>query len=624
MMLLKKIAFSAALVLSASLNAQELKLIAPEPVQPVKYQASILPGGAIKVELGRNTYCIDGMFSLIPDWAKLEKDKATGFTEFKVTADTVSARTATFEFNRKLVRHAECVEVVDTFKNLTNENLPLMYRNQLNPGKVKEYRVCGYKVYTKSAKYSDNVNCTTICMPETGGSIGMLALNDVFRIHFQAFAAKGIYGIADNNLVIVPGGVQEMRFAIFPSEKNDYYDQINAMRRLLGVNYVIEHAGTMIGSRGKSVKAYNPAYSHIGRDSSKEEIATYINNKSAKYLICQTASDIGELWQGSAWYNTRKPDLNKAYFAKLDQAAPGCIKLYYFHCFLDQKVKMDKNTFDKDATLLSNGKQADYRDPALPLFNPVEGGEWAKFQEKHLDVLLNDYKLDGIFWDEFPASSADYHYGEPWDKATGDIDPKTHKLQGLKSSVALITLPWRVRMVEMLATNHKFLIANGGGGYTETMMKLFIKNKFIAFMETGSVSNLLRGQLSTPIGLGDHITERTEKDCYTSMVKHLDYGSVYFWYYVGIMPISHETLTKYMFPITPVELHEGYIIGQERILTNKSGWFGFGGNENAELHFFNKDGCEVKRDAETRTENGKKYYKVVLGENEACAIVKKQ
>ena len=49
----------------------------------------------------------------------------------------------------------------------------------------------------------------------------------------------------------------------------------------------------------------------------------------------------------------------------------------------------------------------------------------------------------------------------------------------------------------------------------------------------------------------------------------------------------------------------------------------FGGKENAELHFFDANGKEVKRPAEKVVKNNKTYYKVVLAENESCAIVKK-
>lgn len=61
---------------------------------------------------------------------------------------------------------------------------------------------------------------------------------------------------------------------------------------------------------------------------------------------------------------------------------------------------------------------------------------------------------------------------------SGDIHPKTHVLTGLKTSVALVTLPWRLRMVKMLADHGLRLIANGGGGYTQTMTEQFVKNKF--------------------------------------------------------------------------------------------------------------------------------------------------
>jgi hypothetical protein len=243
-------------------------------------------------------------------------------------------------------------------------------------------------------------------------------------------------------------------------------------------------------------------------------------------------------------------------------------------------------------------------------------------QENRLKIFLDEYKLDGIFWDEFTESSSRYHYGKPWDGISGDIDFKTHKLKGLKSSVSLLSMPWRLKIVKMLIKRGKRLIVNGGGHNSETMMKFFNKNNVMAFVETGSITKLNSTHLSTPIGLGDHLTERSERDCYKNMVEYLNYGALYYWYFVGIRPITHKTLTSYMFPITPVELHEGYIIGKERILTNRSGWYSFGDNSDAEAHFFNKDGYEVKRELDSIIKDGKKYYKIVLGKLESCALVK--
>ena len=78
-----------------------------------------------------------------------------------------------------------------------------------------------------------------------------------------------------------------------------------------------------------------------------------------------------------------------------------------------------------------------------------------------------------------------------------------------------------------------------------------------------------------------------------------------------------------MFPTTPVELHNGYILAQERILTNKSGYYSFGGNEEAEAHFFDANGYEVKREAPKSVKDGKTFYKITLGEFESCALVRR-
>ena len=78
-----------------------------------------------------------------------------------------------------------------------------------------------------------------------------------------------------------------------------------------------------------------------------------------------------------------------------------------------------------------------------------------------------------------------------------------------------------------------------------------------------------------------------------------------------------------MFPITPVRLGEGYIIGKERIVTAKSGYFSFGDKSGGEAHFYNSNGVEVKRALPSLVKDGKTYYRIELGENESCALVRK-
>jgi hypothetical protein len=153
---------------------------------------------------------------------------------------------------------------------------------------------------------------------------------------------------------------------------------------------------------------------------------------------------------------------------------------------------------------------------------------------------------------------------------------------------------------------------------------------FPAFNETGSITNCVNSQLYSPIALGDHLTERSEEDAYHTMLKALDYGCVYYWYFDLTVIPKYHTLTQYMFPITPVELHEGYIIGKERIITNRSGVFGWNDNAKHEVHIFDNTGREVLLDklpkgtvAKTYQKDGKTWTELRIGEDWSAAIVRK-
>ena len=214
-------------------------------------------------------------------------------------------------------------------------------------------------------------------------------------------------------------------------------------------------------------------------------------------------------------------------------------------------------------------------------------------------------------------SAYQYHFGEPWDGCSADIDAKTMKIRRLKSSVTLLSQPWRVAQIKEIMAGGPF-IANGQP-HTRTMARL----KFPRFVETGAISNCALAQLHSPIALGDHLTERSEADAYRNMLAALDYGCVSHWYAdVQVVP-AYETITKFMYPITPVELHEGYILGKERILTNRSGLFGWGDRSAREVHVFDDTGREVPDfKAPVVERDGALFTELRLAEGWSAAIVR--
>jgi hypothetical protein len=290
--------------------------------------------------------------------------------------------------------------------------------------------------------------------------------------------------------------------------------------------------------------------------------------------------------------------------------------LYYFHCFISNKDD-DKASFGAAAHRRPDGTQADYSDPRYPLFVPRAGSSFAAMQDRLIDYRFDTLGVDGIYWDELDYSAHKYDYSEQWDGVSADIDPGTNRITRKIANVVLATQSWRLAAVQRILQRGP-LVGNGAPN-TRTLTRVH----FPRFVETGSISNLTGAQLYTPIGLGDSLTEHTATDAYRNMVEGLNYGAVYYWYFDQIRPAG-PTLTALMFPITPIQLGHGYIIGKERILTNTSGRFGWGDLSSFDAVVF--DDCGQRTDAiavPRREIAGKAYAEVRIAEGHCVALVRK-
>jgi hypothetical protein len=127
------------------------------------------------------------------------------------------------------------------------------------------------------------------------------------------------------------------------------------------------------------------------------------------------------------------------------------------------------------------------------------------------------------------------------------------------------------------------------------------------------------------VALGDHLTERQFSDAWRVMLRALDFGSLYCWYYTAkVFPREHEAMSKYMYPLTPVELHKGYIIGKERIVTKLSGRFGWGDNSDFEALVFDTNGkLTDKYPVKKIEENGQTFAEVRIPGSCAVVIIRK-
>ncbi len=583
----------------------ELRIKTPPPPPPPKKPA---PTGALSTIAPRREFRTD--------YTVQEGDGATLAVQVSGEGFIIESRfsspdgkwntgsSPSYSHSRRIEQKPECIIVYDTFKNLTRDNVPVMQRHTCDFGeRFRSAWLAGINPSSGNLTTSESENPSCYATTERAG-LGMLPLNDEFRVHVTNSCLNGVMGLTDSYFVLSPGREYTAEWMLILTAKPDFWEFINTVRRATDANFTIKYQFAFL-SPGTLTNSWGD-----------ETVQRFIRNKGLG-VVCAT---LGHQYKGRVPHGTAFQEIDHSGYIQLRERVkrlcPDVEFAVYFHCFLDVREGAE-NDYPNDRRLLSTGEQGVYAQQYMRIFNPTLDNDFGPAIAKNIDVIFDTIGADGVYWDEIAYSKYKYHYGEPWDGCSADIDPNTLQVKRLKSAVPLICLPFQLKQIERIMA-HGPLVCNGNP-QTRSHAQL----KYQCFVETGSISNCLRGILHSPVALGDHLTERSEADAYRWMLKALDYGCVYNWYSQTVFP-EYPTLAGYMFPITPVELHEGYIIGQERILTNRSGLFGWGDASQHEVHVFNDEGAEVAGfDAPLKTIEGRTYTELRIAEGWSAAIIRK-
>ena len=181
----------------------------------------------------------------------------------------------------------------------------------------------------------------------------------------------------------------------------------------------------------------------------------------------------------------------------------------------------------------------------------------------------------------------------------------------------LLMQPLKVDIVRHVRERGKFLMAN-----TQPATRTMLRHKIVRFVETGTYSHLVNTHLGCPIGLGNHHAETTHADSTRNVRRTLQHGAVYYGHYYDRDPAPWN-FTEVMFPITPVELREGMVLGQERIHTAKSGRFGWPDGSAADIYVVDSQGVRVEDpDVTESVDNGRRMYEIRMPGDHFAVLVR--
>ena len=556
----------------------EIATIEPRPRHKIDYDAAVAPDGKIKVKWQGRELTFTSTFNSPPGpWSK-QKPK------------------------RELVKLDECILVRDTLVNpSSSQDRPVMISHSTSPGPYEKLWLSGRPMPTNAGASGTPSNPSVVVLGKVSG-FAIMPRDDIFRMHYRGRCDENIAELKDSSLVLRPGVTYQHEWLIFPLDQPDYWQYVNATRRHFDTNFAIPGSFYFIGVRNPVGAAPWTIINQI-----KWGKGDFVSFGPQNY------------WKGMFPHGPFMKTLNQSKIILMhkmvEAISPETKRLQYFNCFnrSTAKQKEDPDGWASSQVRMPDGKQVT-SGPTLTFYVPLLDNEWGREMDKLVDWMINTLGADGLYWDCYDYWNVT-HYAEPWDGWTADIDPRTFKIKRKRSCLTLISWPWREKLTSWLLSNGRPLVANGNPTLTSEY-----KYRFPRFVETADISNLSKTHLFTPIALGDHVTERNEVDAYRWMLNALDWGGLYYWY---SQKPTRPAFTTVMFPFTPIELHRGYIIGEERILTKESGLFGWGDASAFDVHVFDRLGRLTDKIKPPRVmKNGQAYAEVRIPEGYAAAIVR--
>ena len=511
--------------------------------------------------------------------------------------------TSFYSVRRRIKLEKGRIDVFDTISSKTDRLIGLRIRHEMPIGSFDPVYVAGDP--SPSAVEFEGGRNPSVYAADVKRDFGLalIAQDDVLRVQGKQYCKDGFVGIRTDGLALKPGETRMIEWSIYATDGADYYEFINAVRRDWGVNFKIE-GGFTFGFAG-----YGNCTPESARRRKRNESLVWQSTPAHFWRHVDTRPEYVN-YEGNIWGMGRNSPMVRARNEKgeivqvdpkdMDVFEKKCIRrcreinpdlkpFFYIHNQIS--VGVDDGKYLDSILCDAAGRRMYYGGRTRTennLFIPTLDNQFGRDFLKLVDWVCDEFDIDGIYQDECNHCNTRIHGGtNMWDGVSVELDD-SNEVKRKISYVALLKLPLTLRTFDkILNEKKKNMVANFS---PETRSER--KYHFPRFEETVLSRWIALSHLYTPIQLGDMLTYvNTPKDMAADQRTALMRGALYY-HYAG--NTGCPSLTSKMYPFTPIELHSGWLVGKERILTCLSGEFGWRGERpEVDVFVFNDVGQEV-------------------------------
>jgi len=632
-------------------NDGELPYLGVSEMMAPSYTVNFYGGGGFQISIGGEEYTFEASFSY-PNagYNKLtSEDEAdrSGEAEWNVEIKTLNSNVTEirckgkyYQLIRLIIRDDHRIRIRDTFKNLRDEDLGVIISNKIVvKGNIGVLYIAGRRYSAESDvtlelkdlsqehDWSIFFNPTLLIGQEATG-IGVLVEDDVYRnqLSIRYYYSHSLkYGsLYTSHFGLSPGSSYTLEWSIYPLSPPDYWNFINIVRSDLGVNFAID--GPLTFQHPNSIM-----------EMPVEELRRLIKQKAWRLVALRPWFDY---YDGYRMTEEEFADLVKPAITRLKEADPNVVPLFMLEPPLKILHKSEVSGYKDSVPVTIDGEPSlceRYNQKVISrlglsseygLYDAYVTLDNRRFRELigFIDFAMDECGFEGVYFDSFFGYTySTYYTYDRWDNHTVDIDPEKFTIVRRYATLALITKDAMRSLVEHINSKGGVVVTNSRPPVRSTqsirMNSFAEKNMHVEgpYVERSAASV----HLYTPINLGDQRIYDSQKDFMDDVRLQLRHGVLYYPYnYRGE---EGWGVLRRMFPFTPIEIHGGRLIGEERIITLESGTYGWDDNSTIICHLFDADGVEIPaRFFHVWSAGGKTYVNVTLEEGQIAILERRE